>query len=169
MPGASVPTLARVRLFLCVRPPPEAVASLLTALPAGRWPSERWHVTLAFLGEVDASGPVQTALQQVVSPPLALALEGSGRFGRTTWVGVGGDTAGLHRLAGQVRRACEAAGLELERRPYRPHLTLGRPHPPAALAAYAGPSWTATEVELVRSHLGREVRHEVVSRHPLLG
>lgn len=158
-----------MRLFVSLRPPVEAVAHLLEALPAGRWPSERWHVTLAVLGDVDDPAPVGTALQQLVSPPPELALHGSGSFGRTAWTGVAGDVDGLHRLALRVRQACEAAGVELEPRPYRPHLTLGSPCSPAVLASYAGPSWTAGEVELVRSHLGRGVRHEVLSRHPLLG
>lgn len=161
-----MPTLVGVRLFVCVRPPAEALAHLVAALPAHPWPVERWHVTLAFLGEVDDPAPVEAALLQVVSPPLRLSLAGSGSFGRAVWVGLDGDTDGLHRLAASVQRPCRAAGVELARRPYRPHLTVGRRDrlDPAALASYAGPPFTADEVELVRSRLGRPITHEVLRR-----
>src|SRR6185437_6595477 len=50
-----------MRLFVALTPPQEAIADLERAVtplrsqwPALRWaPPERWHVTLAFLGEVD--------------------------------------------------------------------------------------------------------------------
>ena len=59
------------------------------------------------------------------------------------------------------------AAVQLEDRPYRPHLTVGRRVDRAALADYRGPTWTASEVELVRSDLGREVRHTVLERYAL--
>ncbi len=54
----------------------------------------------------------------------------------------------------------------LEERRYRPHLTVGRLDP-ALLSGYRGPTWTAREVELVRSDLGRPVVHTVLARYPL--
>ena len=64
-----------------------------------------------------------------------------------------------------------AVGVALEERAYRPHLTVGRRGrpAPAALAAYDGPVWTAAEVELVRSTLGRTVDHQVLRAFPLRG
>ncbi len=61
------------------------------------------------------------------------------------------------------------AGVDVDERPYRPHLTVGRKRHPdvAALAAYAGPVWSAVEVELVRSVVGRSVHHTVLERFPL--
>ena len=164
-----------MRTFVAVRPPPAAVEHLRAALPA--WPSapERWHLTLAFLGEVDDPPALVPALAQrgARRPPLGLRLAGSGEFGRTgpVWVGVEGDRAGLTALAGDVARACRAAGLDVERRPYRPHLTVGRRGRPdrALLASYAGPRWTAAEVELVASRLGPVVEHRVLERFPLAG
>jgi 2'-5' RNA ligase len=164
-----------VRTFVAVRPPAVAVDHLRARLAS--WPSapERWHVTLAFLGEVDEPSTLVPGLSDVcrAQPPLDLRLAGSGTFGRggPVWVGVEGDRSGLTDLSGAVAQACRDAGIDVERRPYRPHLTVGRrgrPHP-ALLAAYAGPVWTATEVELVESRLGSPVEHRVVSRFPLAG
>ena len=151
----------------------EAVEHLRAVLP--RWPSapERWHLTLAFLGEVDDAAPPPGPLEPACAGtgPLALSLAGAWTFGRggPVWVGVAGDTGRLAELAGRVAAACRGAGVDVERRPYRPHLTVGRRgHPdPAPLTAYAGPAWTADEVELVRSHLGRTVEHQVLERFSL--
>jgi 2'-5' RNA ligase len=164
-----------VRTFVAVRPPPAAVDHLRAALPA--WPSapERWHLTLAFLGELDDPVALEPALAGVcaVHAPLRLRLAGSGTFGAggPVWVGVEGDRARLTALAGAVAQACRDAGVDVERRPYRPHLTVGRRRrpDPGLLAAYAGPSWTAGEVELVVSRLGPPVEHQVVARLPLAG
>ena len=164
-----------MRTFVAVRPPPAALAHLQAALP--RWPSDpgRWHVTLAFLGEVDAPRRLAGPLAEVCAGtgPLTLRLAGSGAFGRTgpVWVGVAGDVEGLSALALGVAGASRRCGVDVERRAFRPHLTVGRRgHPdPRTLAAYAGPDWTVGEVELVASHLGRTVRHEVLERLPLGG
>ncbi len=164
-----------MRTFLAVRPPPPAVEHLRAVLPS--WPSahERWHVTLAFLGEVADPAALLPGLAAACAGrvPLELRLAGSGAFGRggPVWVGVGGDGAGLTDLAGAVAQACRRLGVEVESRSYRPHLTVGRRGrpDPALLAAYAGPAWTAAEVELVTSRLGPPVAHHVLDRVRLSG
>ncbi len=159
-----------MNLFVAVRPPAEALAHAAAAVrevlavePGPRWvPPERWHLTLAFYGEVDdrelprLTRRLDRALADVA--PMTLALTGAGTFSRrAVWLGVSGDV-------GPLRRA--AAAVSLEPRPYRPHLTVARlrggTDPSAAveaLAAYEGPSWTATEVQLVESHLGPSPRY----------
>lgn len=164
-----------MRTFVAVRPPAAAVDHLRAVLPS--WPSapERWHLTLAFLGEVAEPHLLAPGLAQACAgrAPLALRLAGSGVFGRggPVWVGVDGDRPGLTSLAAAVAQACRDAGVDVEQRPYRPHLTVGRRGRPgpAQLAAYAGPPWTATEVELVASRLGPTVEHRVLERFPLSG
>ena len=130
-------------------------------------------MTLAFLGDVGSPDEVDDRLRERLAGAAAceLRLEGSGTFGRNgpVWVGLGGDVDALHDLAAEVARAAGEAGVELERKAFRPHLTVGRRgHPsPASLAGYRGPSWRAAEVELVRSDVGRTVVHTVLERYPL--
>lgn len=163
----------RVRLFVAVRPSAAAVDHLRAVLPG--WPTDpgRWHVTLAFLGEVPDPRPVLDALSGAAAQhgPFVLRLAGSGTFGRAgpVWVGVEGDLASLHALAASVARACRANDVAVEDRPYRPHMTVGRRGrpDPRSLSDYAGPTWEVTEAELVRSRLGREVSHEVLGRFTL--
>lgn len=162
-----------MRTFVAVRPPAAALEHLAAALPHRPSGSDRWHVTLAFLGEVDDPRRLVAPLGEVAqgSAPFALRLVGSGTFGRhgPVWVGVGGDVAALTALATGVARACRRAGVDVERRPYRPHLTVGRRGrpDPRPLASYAGPAWSVDELELVVSHLRPVVRHEVMARLPL--
>lgn len=164
-----------MRTFVAVRPPPAAVEHLRSALPS--WPSapERWHLTLVFLGEVDDPGGLAPQLAGACArrPPLELRLAGSGAFGRDgpVWVGVEGDRTALTALAADVARVCRDAGLDVERRPYRPHLTVGRRGrpDPALLRSYAGPVWPVAEVELVASRLGPVVEHRVLDRFALRG
>jgi 2'-5' RNA ligase len=162
-----------VRLFVALRPPSDAVAHLQAQLT--QWPSapERWHLTLAFLGEVPDDAAVDRALATALAgaPSPELCLAGSGTFGqRAVWVGLDGDLDGLQELARRVSAAVRQAGVPLERGHYRPHLTVGRAGrpDPARLRSYRGPAWTAREVELVRSDLGRTVSHTVLARYPLV-
>jgi 2'-5' RNA ligase len=62
-------------------------------------------------------------------------------------------------------------GVAVERRAYRPHVTVGRWPRSAggdrriatALANYAGPHFTAGEVVLMRSHHGSSPRYETIA------
>lgn len=163
-----------MRLFVAVVPPAAAVSSLDRAVGGVRrnygdlrWvPPERWHLTLAFLGTVAASAlpGLRDRLGETASRSsvLSLAFAGAGHFGNQVfWMGVTGDEHALRWLADETGAAARECGLASEQRPYQPHLTLARARKPldlgpvvAAMADYAGPVWTATEVVVVRSVLG---------------
>jgi 2'-5' RNA ligase len=178
-----------VRLFVAIYPPGE-VADHLAAAVAGLHVGtaqvntrlarrENWHVTLAFLGEVpderadDAATAVGAALKGLRAPTLRLA--GGGRFGRgkftVLWVGVEGD---LEELARRVRGELKRGRIPYDRKPWKPHLTIARPgdrlgrelidEDRVVLGEYRGPGWTATSVDLVRSHLGPRPTYEVIAR-----
>ena len=139
-----------MRLFVSLVPP-QVVRAALPALPPGvrAAPPGQEHVTLAFLGDVADPAPVAAALDEVLAGAAAprLRLEGAGAFGTALWLGLGGDRERLRRLAGEVQDAVRRAGVALEPRPYRPHLTLGRGRLPAgsrrtAGRARRGTAWT---------------------------
>jgi 2'-5' RNA ligase len=95
-----------------------------------RWSTrEQWHVTLVFLGEVgdEARARLIQELRRVRQSPLELRMEGLGVFER---VGILHATVeGTPELLG-LYEACAAAvkraGLAVEERPYRAHVTLAR-------------------------------------------
>ena len=180
-----------MRAFVALIPPAAvldelaaAVAPVRVARPDLRWtPRAQWHLTLAFLGEIDGDALDDGVLPDLTErlaraarrhPPLELALGGSGRFGdRVLWTRV--DPAnGPRALAASVSTAARRSGVRVEDRPYRPHLTLARGCPgtnlrPAveALRGFAGRRWTADAQHLVRSRLGAgpggTAAHEVIA------
>ena len=177
-----------MRLFLAVTPPAGALAPLVDTLPALvaaapdlRFPApEKWHLTLVFLGETSARQverlrPGMVAAAAAVEP-FELAVAGGGTFpgradrARVLWAGIDGAVDRLATLASGARTAARAAGVDVERRPYRAHLTLARARRAAADATAAvslleglrGPSWTVDEVHLVQSTLGPQARYDVV-------
>lgn len=175
-----------MRLFVAIDPPAEAVDSLHAVLPSDdrlRWTAaDRWHITLAFLGEVGESrvSALTERLGRAAarSAPMRLRLLGAGAFGRQVlWCGVDGDVDGLSRLAERCRAAARRSSIPVEDRPFRPHVTLARARGRGAdlrdvartLSAYAGPWWTAGEMRLVQSHLGPPLVHENLVTFDLSG
>jgi 2'-5' RNA ligase len=179
---------AGVRLFVALDVPAEAVEHLDRSVAAVRerhdevrWvPCRRWHVTLAFLGEVDEPRvePLSQRLARVAArharPSLCFA--GAGRFGsRVLWAGLDGDRQEVVRLAQSVGAAARKAGVPVDERVHRPHLTLARSRTTSldlrpvvtALADYHGPPWVAGSFSLVRSQLGAEPHYETLQRWAL--
>jgi 2'-5' RNA ligase len=182
-----------MRLFVAITPPAAALeevdtlaAPLRPAWPALRWTGvEAWHITLAFLGQVsDGVLPALcTRLERAAHrhPSLELSIAGGGAFpaaARATvlWAGLDGDHAALAALAASVAAGARRAGAPSpdEGRRYRPHLTLARCRAPAdvrplveAMADLRGTTWTASQIQLVRSNLGGQPRFEAMGAWPL--
>lgn len=179
-------------LFVAVRPDDAAVEDLQDAvervarLPVAhdvRWqPAAQWHVTMAFLGADDAGvadevGERLTALAR--TPAITgMRLAGAGCFGRQIlWMDLAGpdDVARLADLARAIPPLLRGSGAALDRRPWRPHLTVGRVRHGDArpvvpyLSDYQGPAWDVTELVLVRSTGGPHPDHHVVRRIRLSG
>jgi 2'-5' RNA ligase len=179
-----------VRTFVAVVPPPAVLAPLLRAAEPMRgsfrasWvPPERLHLTLAFLGEVSEETATRVAdgLRAAAADraAFALRLRGGGAFprprrARVVWAGVDGDLDALSALARATRHAARAAGVDVERTPYVPHVTVARLRAPgdataavAAFGAVTSEEWTVTEVVLMRSVLGPKPSYEPLARLPL--
>ena len=180
-----------MRAFVALIPPAAVLDELATAVaplqarPDLRWtPAAQWHLTLAFLGEIDEGvlTDLETRLARAAHrhPPLELALGGAGRFGdRVLWTRVRAPDR-LRALAASVTAAARRVRIDVDDRPYRPHLTLARGRPGAdlrpvveALRGFTGTPWTADALHLVRSRLGAgpggTAAHEVVATWPLGG
>ncbi len=164
-----------MRLFVAVRPPADVVDAL-AALPRPRQPGvrwttrEQWHVTLRFFGDVDDPAPIADALTD--------ALHDSAPFTAT----IGPDAAalnkrvihlpvaGLERIATTVETATAAFGEPPPRRRFHGHLTLARTKGGRVETSslHLERTWAVAEVELLRSHLGRDgARYETLERFAL--
>lgn len=162
-----------------------AVASLRARSPRWRWTDPAgWHVTLAFLGEVDddAAGEAVEVVRTAVAAgivPLTLRFGAAGRFGsRVLWAGLDDDPAGsVAALGARVQTGLEAAGLPVDRKPVRPHLTLARARSEAPITSEAPAmlslpdvAWVCRRAELWVSHLDDgPARYTVDASIPLLG
>lgn len=148
----------------------EAVAPLREAAPRLRWVDpQRYHLTLAFLGEVPDGrvAAVSAALGDVGAGASAFELALSGELGmfgrRVLWAGVAAS-APLDDLAARVRKFVGGVvGLPDGDRPFTAHLTLaraGREKVRPELVAGAGVPpvrWPVEQVVLMRSAGGYSV------------
>ncbi|HWQ85110.1 RNA 2',3'-cyclic phosphodiesterase [Brevundimonas sp.] len=130
-----------VRLFTALSVPDDVAETLArrqTGLPGAKWrTAEQLHITLAFYGEIDGrrADDLSVELERAAAGgPFEIALAGVGSFGDghrtgTLWAGIE-PSERLSVLASRCRSAAERAGIAVERRDYRPHLTLAylKPH-----------------------------------------
>ena len=144
------------------------------------------HLTLKFLGNIP-TGNVSPLLQCVESvsarhEPFPLRLDGLGMFPnrrrpRVLWAGVEGDMGALGRLQEATEDAINGLGYRAEERPFRPHVTLGRPRRSvtdsqlgrigsvvSALEPPESVTWRVEAVDVMRSEL-----HPSGARYTVLG
>lgn len=153
------------------------IAELQKAMPSGvRWVNPSGiHLTLKFLGPTDPNlaDRIIAALGRQFDAPAVpqLTLAGLGTFPagrnpRVIWAGVSGDPATLDALHERAEDAVAGLGWPAEKRPFRPHLTLGRVRDRAPArqrqaiadviarsALPAAASWRPDTVRLFRSEL----------------
>jgi 2'-5' RNA ligase len=92
------------------------------------------HLTLTFLGEVaDARVPtvIEATARPVALPPFTIALGGLGVFPperapRVLWLGLAEGARPAIDLERELRARYLDLGVDIEPRPYHPHLTLAR-------------------------------------------
>lgn len=142
--GPTMPAATKgrmIRLFTALTVPDDVAETLArrqTGLPGARWrTADQLHITLTFYGAVEERLADDLAVElerAATGGPFDIALAGVGAFGdghrtQTLWAGVE-PSERLSVLAGRCRSAAERAGIVVERRDYRPHLTLAylKPH-----------------------------------------
>jgi RNA 2',3'-cyclic 3'-phosphodiesterase len=125
------------RLFVAIDLPKEVcwrLAQLLAAPPRGvrAVRPAQLHLTLHFLGDVAdaARAALPEALARVSAGRFELGIRGTGVFpprGRPSvlWAAVA-ESAPLTALHAAILAALDSCGVEVERRPYVPHVTLAR-------------------------------------------
>ena len=182
-----------MRLFVALRPPPEAVEDLdafvevRRSAAAFRWVApEQLHLTLAFLGDVQERrlDELLERLERAAARRTAfeVAIAGGGAFphpgrAKVIWAGLdcvtGEGAVELDRLATGARAAAVKSGIEVGGARFRAHITVARLGVPAEVSnwvrlldAYRGPSWSAASIALVESHLGQGPRGR--PRHDVL-
>jgi 2'-5' RNA ligase len=106
-----------------------------TALPV-RWVKvDNIHLTILFLGSVDEDtiGDIEEKVNVVVKGFSAFKtkLNAVGAFPhwkrpRVIWIGLNGDIGRLSNLRNKLQEELKVLGFMPEKRPFRPHLTLGR-------------------------------------------
>ncbi len=161
----------------------DAIGRLQSAIPKGvKWVDPGGiHLTLKFLGNVPLPvvEKLLTAMQEASNgfrgelpgKQLQLQLSGLGTFpnreqARVLWAGTEGDLDSLATLQNLVDQSVATLGYSLEKRPFRPHLTIGRVRDgvpqqlrqsigQAVLAAELPPtdSWKVDTLHLIRSNL----------------
>ena len=107
--------------------------------------ADRVHITIRFIGETDDQRGVGIA--HALSGALdverfAITIEGLGTFPprgapRVLWAGIGDGRESLAKLERDVSAKLASCGIEVEDRPYHPHLTLARVREAAGLSAGA--------------------------------
>jgi 2'-5' RNA ligase len=131
-----------------------------------------WHLTLKFIGETDETRipAIKSALAAVDFSAFTLRAGGAGAFPdarrpKVLWLALaeGGEQAAT--LAQSIEDALAAINIPREKKPFRPHLTLGRVRKPApgdwtpalhAAAAHEWPPFTVTHFTLWQSTLTPE-------------
>ncbi len=115
---------------------PDDVSQLLSLLrggvPGARWiDPENYHLTLRFIGDVDAdvANEVASILTRIERKSFELRLEGLSAFGGRkprAIVANAANTPALMELQAEHDRLIQRVGLEPEGRKYTPHVTLAR-------------------------------------------
>lgn len=129
-----------MRTFVALDLPPDladdvaALARQLGAAVEGRFlPRSTYHLTLAFLGDVDEAqlAAATDALEAACAgaSPVPLRSDGLGKFGRATdatlWLGIAAAPE-LEQLAARLRDELRARDVPFDAKPFKAHLTLAR-------------------------------------------
>ena len=162
-----------MRAFIALEPPERfagevsQISRVLSYEIEGRYGKRgSHHVVLAFLGDINDGQlvPVIAAMNAAAgfAHPVPLSPGELGRFGRksdaTLWLGIESSPE-LDKLVGDLRGLLDKRGIDFDRRPFKPHITIARhakmfdpipealPYPTDAVAS---------KITLFKSEMNRE-------------
>jgi 2'-5' RNA ligase len=173
------PTLQR--LFLALWPDEAIRRRLVECFPLLRGcggrkvPLENLHITLAFLGSVDADtrACLEQQLDVVTASSFTLEMDELGFWRRpqVVWLGASQVPPALSALVNEVKKAMLVCSLEPESRPFQAHLTLMRKAKRMPLETNPPPMlWRINDFALIASETLPEGAHyEVLRRWRLNG
>lgn len=178
--ASSLPERETRRLFFALWPPAELgrelyrfAGDVLRDAPGRRVAPENIHLTLAFLGSVDAAfrACAERAADAIHAGSFTLMLEQTAYWPKSgiLWTGPRQTPPALLHLVQELNSQLTGCGYEAEQRPYAAHLTLARrarPRPDRpAMEAHA---WAVDRFHLVQSHTHAEgARYEILRSWPL--
>ena len=173
-----------LRVFIALSIPSAAksvlgkvVQDLMAQVSNGvRWVGlDGMHLTLKFLGNIDSVqvGDIVEAMRQASqnTTPFPMLLSGLGMFPnekrpRVIWAGLQGDLDSMGKLQARIEDEVSRLGFSREKRPFSPHLTLGRVREKTgsdlrqrisaavlACSIRSAESWQVESVRLVQSQL----------------
>ncbi|HHV99951.1 MAG TPA: RNA 2',3'-cyclic phosphodiesterase [Clostridiaceae bacterium] len=90
---------------------------------------ENFHLTVVFIGETNKINIVKQIMDKICAEPFDITIGRLGKFQRNGgdiyWVGVENNEY-LSAIYNQLAEELASAGFNIEKRSFRPHLTLGR-------------------------------------------
>jgi 2'-5' RNA ligase len=168
-----------MRLFVAVDPSEasrehlaKTIERLRALAPSAKWVSEdALHLTLAFLGEIEA-GSVPAIVASLAAAAsqhdsFELGVGGGGTFGpsrsaHVLWAGITAGALPLGAVQRDVVSALVPHGYQPENRPFTPHITLARARDPRGDEAFARCS-AAVDPDLGTSAIATLILYESVS------
>ena len=162
-----------MRLFFALWPGEEVRARLarssreLRASCGGRpVPAQRLHMTLAFLGSLEAEriAEAERAASEVVARAMSLVLDQPGywKHNRIVWAGASAPPPALEGLVLELRGALARSRIAFDPKPFAAHVTLLRDaRKPRAMPVLEPIRWEVEGFALLRSQL--EGGYEILS------
>ncbi|HHH85012.1 MAG TPA: RNA 2',3'-cyclic phosphodiesterase [Firmicutes bacterium] len=127
-----------MRLFIALPAQPVFLDEIRPFLHSAhrKWPGVKWipeeqiHLTVKFLGESGKLSTIKQAMKKLRFPPFKASLEKNllllGKGSEARIIALKLESAFLGELFEEVETALSACGIPRERRPFLPHITVGR-------------------------------------------
>ncbi len=113
---------------------------------------ENLHLTLAFIGETDRINDITEIMHSCSVPQFSITVSGHGKFGNLIWAGIEKNDQ-LEAFAYNLQENLRRNGFDIEKRKFKPHITLAREAriPEGASLSIPRATMTAKSFSLMKS------------------